>query len=195
MILIAHRINTSKDLKKIPHEIGVEVDVRESREHLILQHDPFIKGEILENFMKKFKHRFIIFNIKSERIEFKILDLIKKYKLKKYFFLDSSFPMIKLLIKKKEKNIACRVSDEEDIKTAINLKNKINWIWFETQFSFKKSYSKLKKLKKLNFKICIVSPDLHNKKIKFSKKEIFFLKENKLIDAVCVKFKNFKYWI
>ena len=102
--------------------------------------------------------------------------------------------MIRELIKKGEKNIAIRVSDEEDLKTAINLKNKIKWIWFETQFSYKKSLFKLKKLKKHNFKICIVSPDLHKKKIRFNKKEIAILKKNKLVDAVCLKLRNFKLW-
>lgn len=195
MILITHRINTLKELKKIPPKYGVEIDVREYRGRLILQHEPFVAGEKLEVFLKKFNHKFIIFNVKSERIEFKILHYVKKYKLKKYFFLDSSFPMIKNLINLKEKNIACRVSDEEDIKTALNLKQKVIWIWFETQFPFKKSYPILKKLKKNNFKICIVSPDLHKKKIKFNKNEILFLKKNNLIDAVCVKFKNLKNWI
>lgn len=195
MILITHRINTLKELKKIPPKYGVEIDVREYRGRLILQHEPFVAGEKLEVFLKKFNHKFIIFNVKSERIEFKILHYVKKYKLKKYFFLDSSFPMIKNLINLKEKNIACRVSDEEDIKTALNLKQKVIWIWFETQFPFKKSYPILKKLKKNNFKICIVSPDLHKKKIKFNKNEILFLKKNNLIDAVCVKFKNIKNWI
>jgi hypothetical protein len=195
MILITHRINTLKELKKIPPKYGVEIDVREYRGRLILQHEPFVTGEKLEVFLKKFNHKFIIFNVKSERIEFKILHYVKKYKLKKYFFLDSSFPMIKNLINLKEKNIACRVSDEEDIKTALNLKQKVIWIWFETQFPFKKSYPILKKLKKNNFKICIVSPDLHKKKIKFNKNEILFLKKNNLIDAVCVKFKNLKNWI
>ena len=169
MILITHRINTLKELKKIPPKYGVEIDVREYRGRLILQHEPFVAGEKLEVFLKKFNHKFIIFNVKSERIEFKILHYVKKYKLKKYFFLDSSFPMIKNLINLKEKNIACRVSDEEDIKTALNLKQKVIWIWFETQFPFKKSYPILKKLKKNNFKICIVSPDLHKKKINFNK--------------------------
>ena len=195
MILITHRINTLKELKKIPPKYGVEIDVREYRGRLILQHEPFVTGEKLEVFLKKFNHKFIIFNVKSERIEFKILHYVKKYKLKKYFFLDSSFPMIKNLINLKEKNIACRVSDEEDIKTALNLKQKVIWIWFETLFPFKKSYPILKKLKKNNFKICIVSPDLHKKKIKFNKNEILFLKKNNLIDAVCVKFKNLKNWI
>ena len=42
--------------------------------------------------------------------------------------------MIRELIKQKEMNIACRVSDEEDLKTAINLKKKVKWVWFETNF-------------------------------------------------------------
>lgn len=194
MILIAHRINTLKELKNLPHNCGLEIDLREQKKNLILQHEPFKNGLNFNLYKKYLKNRFIIFNIKSERIEFKILNLIKKYKIKNYFFLDSSFPMIRELINKKEKNIACRVSDEEDMQTAINLKKNIRWIWFETQFPFKKSYFKLKKLKKLNFKICLVSPDLHKKKIKFDKNEIMYLKKNKLIDAVCVKYKNFKYW-
>ena len=66
---------------------------------------------------------------------------------------------------------------------------------FETQFPYKKSFNKLKILKKNNFKVCLVSPDLHKKKINFNQKEITYLKKNKLIDAVCAKYKNFKYWI
>ena len=100
MILIAHKVNNLKELKKIPSIHGIEIDVRDFNNSLILQHDPFIKGEKIEMILKKFNHKFIIFNIKSERIEFKILNLINKFKIKDYFFLDSSFPMIRLLIKK-----------------------------------------------------------------------------------------------
>ena len=194
MILIAHRINSSKELSKIPLNCGVELDLRDFAGNLVLQHNPFLKGEKFGEFLKKYKHNFIILNIKSEQIEFRVLKLLRKYKIKRYFFLDSSFPMIRELIKKGEKNIAIRVSDEEDLKTAINLKNKIKWIWFETQFSYKKSFFKLKKLKRNYFKICIVSPDLHKKRIRFNKKEIAILKKNKLVDAVCLKLRNFKLW-
>ena len=195
MYLIAHRINNLKKLKSIPLEYGVEIDIRDLSRKLITNHEPFKKGEYLENILKNFKHKIIILNIKSEGVEYKVLKLIKKYKIKQYFFLDNSFPMIRALIKKKERNIACRVSDEENIHTAINLRKKLKWIWFETQFPYKKSYKILKKLKNYNFKICIVSPDLHKKKIKFNQNEINYLKKNKLIDAVCMKFKNIKYWI
>ena len=137
MFLIAHRINNLKKLKSIPLEYGVEVDIRNISKKLTTNHEPFKKGENLENILKNFKHKIIILNIKSEGLEFKVLKLIKKYKIKKYFFLDNSFPMIRALIKKKEKNIACRVSDEEDIRTAINLKKKLKWIWFEPNFLIK----------------------------------------------------------
>ena len=50
------------------------------------------------------------------------------------------------------------------------------------------------KLKRNYFKICIVSPDLHKKRIRFNKKEIAILKKNKLADAVCLKLRNFKLW-
>ena len=195
MKLIAHRINSIKGLLKIPNKYGIEIDLRNSFGNIILQHDPYKRGVNFEVFIKFFKHNFLILNIKSERIEFRVLKLLKKYKIKNYFFLDSSFPMIINLIKLKEKNIACRVSDLEDINTAINLKNKIKWIWFETQLSYRKSFLKLRALKKNGFKICIVSPDLHKKKIEFIKKDITYLKRNKLLDAVCAKFKNFKHWI
>ena len=50
MILIAHRINSSKELSKIPLNCGVELDLRDFAGNLVLQHNPFLKGENLENF-------------------------------------------------------------------------------------------------------------------------------------------------
>ena len=41
MKFIAHRINTVEELKKIPTEYGVELDLRDRGERLILQHDPW----------------------------------------------------------------------------------------------------------------------------------------------------------
>ena len=39
MIFIAHRINTIRQLKDIPKECGVEVDLRDFGDRLILQHE------------------------------------------------------------------------------------------------------------------------------------------------------------
>ena len=78
MIIICHRINSIKQLKKIPYKYGVEIDVRDYKNKLVLNHDPFKKGETLINYLKYFKHKFLIINVKSEGIETKIYEILKK---------------------------------------------------------------------------------------------------------------------
>ena len=78
MIYIAHRINTIEQLQKVPNRYGVEVDLRDYNDKLILQHDPFLNGQLFDEYLKYFNHNFLILNIKSERIEFTVLDLLKK---------------------------------------------------------------------------------------------------------------------
>ena len=45
MIIIKHRVNTSKELKKVDKNFGVEIDLRSNRNNIYLHHDPFKKGE------------------------------------------------------------------------------------------------------------------------------------------------------
>ncbi|MAZ07787.1 MAG: hypothetical protein CMM99_04940 [Rickettsiales bacterium] len=78
MIIIYHRINSIKQLKKIPYKYGVEIDIRDYKNELILNHDPFKKGDKFLEYLKHFKHKFLIINIKSEGIEKKIFDILKK---------------------------------------------------------------------------------------------------------------------
>src|SRR5215813_649397 len=99
MLYIAHRINTVEQLKQVPVECGVELDLRDSGDRLILQHDPFSTGEDFEEYLHHWRHRLMILNIKSERIEHRVLELIKQFAVRDYFFLDSSFPMIRQLVK------------------------------------------------------------------------------------------------
>ncbi len=73
----------------------------------------------------------MILNVKSERIELKILEMLPKYDVKTYFFLDSSFPMIWLLSQQGEKNIALRVSEVEGLDTPRNMAGKVDWIWVD----------------------------------------------------------------
>ena len=98
MEFIAHRINTIDELRKLPGKYGVELDLRDDLNGSIyIQHNPFEPGEDFENYLKEYQHGTMILNIKSERIEWKILRLLEQYDIKNYFFLDSSFPMIHLL--------------------------------------------------------------------------------------------------
>ena len=67
--LIAHRINTIEQLKALPREYGVELDLRDCGDDLIIAHNPFEKGENFEQYLKNYAHGTMIINVKSERIE------------------------------------------------------------------------------------------------------------------------------
>ena len=61
-----HRINTIKELKEISIEYGIEIDLRDNvNGEIHLAHDPFILGELFEEYLKHYQHSFIILNIKS----------------------------------------------------------------------------------------------------------------------------------
>ena len=194
MYLISHRINSIKQLKRLDKKYGIEIDIRDDGNNLIVVHDPFKKGVQLKKFLKYYNHKILIANIKSERIEDRVINILKKMKISNYFFLDSSFPKIIELIKKKFKKIALRVSYYEDLSTAKKLKNKVNWIWYDTFFGLPKNNKDFKLLKKLNFKICLVCPKLHKLNINKNSKSLVKLKKSNLIDAVCTKEKFFKIW-
>jgi len=75
-----HRINTIRELLTIPIEYGIELDLRDNiNGNIHISHDPFIEGELFDEFLEYYNHSFIILNIKSERIEWKVLELLEKY--------------------------------------------------------------------------------------------------------------------
>jgi len=165
MLIISHRVNTITDLINTPLNYGIEVDLRDFNENIILAHDPFTDGVQLMSFLKFYNHSFIILNIKSERIEYKVLEIIKLYNIKNYFFLDSSIPMINNLIKIGEKNIAISYSEYESIETVLNFANKVNYVWVDCFYDYILNNSIFKLLKNNNFLICIVSPELQNREL------------------------------
>ena len=195
-IYIAHRINTIKDLRQIPNNIGIELDLRDNNDSIHIIHDPFCKGENLNMYLKEVKHPLVIFNIKSERIELRILDYIKKYNIINYFFLDCSFPMIYKLSQLGCNNIAMRYSEYEPIESILLVKDMIKWVWVDCFNKFPLTNTDYLKIKNNGLKICIVSPELQNKdssKI-FDYKSI--IKKNKyIIDAICTKVYNIDKWI
>ena len=52
MIPIIHRVNTIKQLNTTDTKHGVEIDIRCYKNRLVLNHDPFGKGDIFENYLK-----------------------------------------------------------------------------------------------------------------------------------------------
>ncbi len=195
MEFIAHRINTLEELKALPYEYGVELDLRDDLNgRVYIQHNPFEKGEDFEEYLKAYHHGTMILNIKSERIEHKVLELIGKYDVKSYFFLDSSFPMIKLLSDTEEHNIALRFSELEGLDTIRNMAGKATWVWVDCFTRLPIDKDSYKELKNLGYKLCMVSPELEGQPEKLGEYKQFLEQNEIVMDAVCTKVYNFEKW-
>ena len=89
-----------------------------------------------------------------------------------------------------------RVSDFESPETVFKLRKKINWVWLDCFKNFNISIAKIKKLANLRYKICIVSPTLHNRRISKNDKKFFkkLKKKNIKIHMICEKIEKFSQW-
>jgi len=159
MMIINHRVNTIEKLKATPPECGVEIDLRPYGEKIILNHEPFKDGEEFEEFLKHYNHSLLILNVKSEGIEERVLELVNKYNIKDFFFLDVTFPFMIKYINKGIKNFAVRFSEFESIQTCLNLIDKVEWVFVDNFTRLPIENNSFKILRK-HFKICIVSPEL-----------------------------------
>lgn len=196
MEFIAHRINTIKELKQLPFEYGVELDLRDDLNgRIYIQHNPFEGGEDFEGYLKEYHHGTMILNIKSERIEHKVLEMIANYDVKSYFFLDSSFPMIKLLSDIGEHNIALRFSEIEGLDTIRNMAGKATWVWVDCFTRLPINKESYVELKEMGYKLCMVSPELEGQPEKLEEYKQFLKQNDILMDAVCTKTYNFDKWI
>lgn len=194
-IFFCHRINTLNELDNSPDKYGIEVDLRDKGDEIILGHDPFKDGEKFEDFLKKFNKNGIILNIKSERIEYKVLELLKKYKVDNYFLLDCSFPMIYQLNKLNERNIAIRFSEFESIETIELVKNMVKWVWVDCFIDMPLNKDNYSRIKKMGLKICLVSPELQGHSLdKIDKFKKIIIENDFKIDAICTKYYNIPLW-
>jgi len=193
---IAHRVNTIAELKKIPDHYGVELDLRDRDDgKLILQHEPFISGEDFESYLKHYHHGTMILNIKSERIEPRVIELLKKYNIDKYFFLDSSFPMIYTLSQQGERNIAVRFSEFESKESILAVEKRVKWIWIDCFTTLPIDQELFQIFKNAGMKLCLVSPELQGRTedVENYKK---YLEDNDItFDAICTKSYNVERWL
>ncbi|NBV83429.1 hypothetical protein EBR57_04835 [bacterium] len=191
---IAHRINTIAELEKTPTEFGVELDLRDVGDELVLQHDPFSTGERFEDYLKHYRHGTIILNIKSERIEWRVLELIEKYQIPKYFFLDSSFPMIVQLSKKNELNTAIRFSEFEGMDTVRAMAGKSKWVWIDSFTDLTLTGDQYRQMKAWGYQLCLVSPDLQSRPDDIFDYKAYLDREEIVMDAICCKTYNRPLW-
>jgi hypothetical protein len=224
-IFIIHRVNTINELNTIDKQFGVEIDIRNNNNNIILSHDPFNEQQhnidLFKNYLKKYNNTVcsldhsiesyngpqgwearegsrapLILNIKSERLELKCIELLEKYNITNYFFLDSSIPMIYLLYHKyNNNNIACRLSEYEPIEFYYNIKNMTKYIWVDcfSKFILTKEYYDI--FINDNKKICIVSPELQNQKEKIIEYKSIIDDSNIIPHFICCKKENIINWI
>jgi hypothetical protein len=191
---IAHRINTIEELKKLPKEYGVEIDLRDYGSDLVLQHDPFVGGELFEKYLEEYQHGTMILNIKSERIEHRVLELLSKFDITDYFFLDSSFPMIYLLSKQGESKCAIRFSEFEGVDTIISMAHKVDWVWVDCFSKLPIDTQSYTLLKEAGLKICLVSPELQGRDNDIEIYKNTLQKQGIIFDAICTKHHNMDRW-
>lgn len=133
-------------------------------------------------------------NIKSERIESKVLEIIKRYKINEYFFLDSSFPMLKMLSDQGENNLAIRFSEYEGMDTIRAMQGRASWVWVDCFSKLPLTKTIFKEIKEMKYKVCIVSPELQGQNEKLEEYAAYLQQEQIIPDAVCSKVYNFNRW-
>lgn len=185
MLKIAHRINTIEQLKNTPIEYGVELDLRPDGDRILIHHDPFSGGEDFEEWLKHYRHSFIILNTKAEGMEQRLIDLMDKHKIGDYFFLDLSLPFMIKYIRKGVSKMAVRFSEYEPMDFVMKFAGKVEWVWVDCFNDLPLNSENYEVLKK-HFKFCIVSPELQGYDVSRIA-EFKTLLSNMEIDAVCTK--------
>jgi len=194
MILIAHRINTLKELRVLPNSTPIEFDIRDFDGCCIVEHDPFKSGILFELFLPYLKGRFLIVNIKSEGIEHNVLQLLKKYEIEDFFLLDCSMPMMYKLSQQGETRLAIRYSEMESFDTVLKWSNKVQWVWVDCFTKYPLTSEISKYLHTKGFKLCLVSPELQGRPEELVSESFIEYAKSLNADAICTKYHNFSIW-
>ena len=159
MRIYRHRVNSKSALEMVEVTLGVEIDLRTKSDALILAHDAFAQGELFEDWLSAWRGQPLILNVKEDALEEKILEILNQHGVTEFFFLDQSYPSIRRVISMGITKVATRVSDYEDLATA--LKSGSDWVWLD---SFSGSWEYLMETTKAiegnGQKSCIVSTEL-----------------------------------
>ena len=192
MELIAHKINKLKELNQLPEKYGAEVDLRSSGSQIILNHDPFKKGDTLKNYLNEYNHKTLILNTKESGIEIEVIRIVKQYKIKSFFLLDVEMPLICRSSRNLNKYLSIRFSEFEPIETLNKFKNNVGWVWIDTFTKLPITKKNLKIIR--NFNSCLVCPERWGRPNEI---KLYFNKLKKLNffpNSVMTSLKHLKTW-
>ena len=194
MRLIAHRINTLEELLALDETCPIEFDVRDSGGRLLVTHDPFTDGVDFEVFAPHLRKRFSIVNIKSEGIEWRVLEILRQCSVRDFFFLDCSVPMMVQLMNRGERRFAVRYSEYESINSVLRWSGIAQWVWVDCFYTYFLTEFIMNQLRQAGFNICIVSPELQRRPDEIHKYINHLRANNVSVQAVCTKIYNFSTW-
>jgi hypothetical protein len=198
-MFIAHRVNQLDET--IAAEVfsaadGIEFDIRDTGGEIVVQHDPFLGGQLFTDFLKFCpSNKFYIVNVKSEGIERRAIADLEAHGITQFFLLDCSIPMMIRLGKEGERRLAVRFSEYESLATVEAMAPFVSWVWVDvfTQLPLTSFVEKF--LRQRGLKLCLVSPELQGQQEKLVDYKILLAKRGVTIDAVCSKLYNRGLWM
>ena len=110
---------------------------------------------------------------------------MRQHRIQDYFFLDSSFPMIRLLSEQGERRLAVRFSEYEPLESALAVAGRVEWVWVDC-FTCMPLTADSHAALRARFRLCAVSPELQGRPVA----EIAAYAEQLRpypVDAVCTK--------
>lgn len=192
-IFIRHRVNTLAELRGLNPAYGAEIDLRSDIHapgRIVLAHDPW-KASAAENFEKwlgEFVSKEItgplILNTKEDGLEERAIELLGKYGVRNYFFLDTAFPtLVRHSLKLRNRCFAARVSKYEPVEFVLSFDGYIEWAWVDCFDGHPLDVGELAPLKG-KFRLCLVSPELQNQPLETISK---FKDLAGTCEAICTK--------
>jgi hypothetical protein len=104
-----------------------------------------------------YHHGTLILNVKESGIENEVINIVKKFKIKRFYLLDVEMPLICKNSKKINKHFSIRYSEYEPIDTLKKFTNNVGWVWIDTFQTLPINKKVSRVLKK--FKSCLVCPE------------------------------------
>jgi hypothetical protein len=157
MDIVAHRVNTIDALARVPHELGVEIDLRADGSRIVLHHDPFVPGVDFDDWLAGYRHGLLVLNIKEAGIEGEVLRRVRARGIARHFLLDVEFPYLYRASRAGERAIAVRYSEDEPIELAERYAGLVDWVWIDTNTRLPLDASIVQRLRTL--RTCLVCPE------------------------------------
>lgn len=161
--IIAHRRNSIELLRDTDASHGVEVDIRSFGDRLVIHHDPYVDGLDFEAWLAHYRHGTLILNVKEEGLESRLLSLMARAGIERFFFLDQSFPFLMRTARSGERRCAVRYSEYEAVGTALAVAPMIDWVWVDLFTATPPDAPALLAMKAAGLRLCLVSPELQGR--------------------------------